>query len=109
MRGGPNGAEARNRCAIARCAGGLRERSCQRRELLSLNQLCQRNCCGLRADSCEITTLTRAGPRKFIASSRAPRRSFGSSTKKPLPPKASITLRSEEHTSELQSLRHLVC
>src|SRR6516164_7463423 len=69
-----------------------RERSYQRRELLSLNQLCQRNCCGLRAEPCEITTLTRAGPRKLIASSRAPRRSFGSSTKKPLPPKASITL-----------------
>src|SRR5260370_931831 len=55
-----------------------RERSYQRRELLSLNQLCQRNCCGLRAEPCEITTLTRAGPRKLIASSRAPRRSFGS-------------------------------
>ena len=64
----------------------------QRRELLSHNQLCQRNCCGLRAEPCEITTLTRAGPRKLIASSRAPRRSFGSSTKKPLPPKASMTL-----------------
>src|SRR5260370_27271758 len=61
-------------------------------ELLSLNQLCQRNCCGLRADPCEITTLTSAGPRKSIASSRAPGRSFGSSTKKPLPPKASMTL-----------------
>src|SRR5260370_28418633 len=69
-----------------------RERSYQRRELLSLNQLCQRNCCGLRAEPCEITTLTRAGPRKLIASSRAPRRSFGSSTKKPLPPKAALTL-----------------
>src|SRR5262249_18672956 len=69
-----------------------RERSYQRRELLSLNQLCQRNCCGLRAEPCEMTTLTRAGPGKFIASSRAPRKSFGSSTKKPLPPKASITL-----------------
>jgi len=34
------------------------------------------------------TMLTRAGPRKFIASSRAPRMSFGSLTKKPLPPKA---------------------
>src|SRR5215510_14225885 len=54
-----------------------RERRYQRRELLSLNQLCQRNCCGLRAEPCEITTLTRAGPGKFIASSRAPRRSFG--------------------------------
>src|SRR5262245_11835637 len=69
-----------------------RARGYQRRELLSLNQLCQRNCCGLRVEPCEITTLTRAGPRKFIASSRAPGRSFGSSTKKPLPPKASITL-----------------
>jgi hypothetical protein len=54
------------------------------------SQLCQRNACGLRAAPCEITTLTRAGPRKFIASSSAPFRSFGSSTKKPLPPKASI-------------------
>src|SRR2546430_6182492 len=69
-----------------------RERSYQRRELLSLNQLCQRKCCGLRAEPCEITTLTRAGPREFIASSRAPRRAFGSSTKKPLPPKPYITL-----------------
>ncbi len=48
-------------------------------------QLCQRNCCGLRAAPCEITTLTRAGPRWFIASSRAPFRSVGFSTKKPLP------------------------
>src|SRR5262249_30651007 len=69
-----------------------RELSYHTRELLSLNQLCQRNCCALRAEPCEITTLTRAGPGKFIASLRAPRRSFGSSTKKPLPPKASITL-----------------
>src|SRR5262249_1880054 len=90
-----SGARARNRCVIARCAGDLAASAVtrgERRELLSLNQLCQRNCCGLRAEPCEITTLTRAGPRKFIASSRAPRRSFGSSTKKPLPPKASITL-----------------
>src|SRR5262245_16988582 len=93
IRGGPNGAKARNRCAIAPVRGRPnRERSYQRRELLSLNQLCQRNCCGLRAEPCEITTLTRAGPQKLIASSRAPRRSFGSSTKTPLPPKASITL-----------------
>src|SRR5215471_7940752 len=90
--GRPDGAKARNRCAIARRARPNRERSHQRRELLSLNQLCQRNCCGLRAEPCEITTLTRAGPRKLIASSRAPRRSFGSSTKKPLPPNASMTL-----------------
>jgi hypothetical protein len=54
------------------------------------SQLCQRNCCGFLAAPCEITTLTRAGPRWFIASSRAPFKSFGSSTKKPLPPKASI-------------------
>src|SRR5262249_6128896 len=53
---------------------------------LSLDQLCQRNFCGLRAEPCEITTLTRAGPRKFMASSRASRRFLGSSTKKPLPP-----------------------
>src|SRR5437899_9064850 len=52
----------------------------------SAAQLCQRNACGLRAAPCESTTLTRAGPRKFIASSRAPRMFFGSSTKKPLPP-----------------------
>src|SRR6516164_1047458 len=31
-----------------------RERSYLRRELLSLNQLCQRNCCCLRAEPCEI-------------------------------------------------------
>ena len=78
-----------------RCKGGINKGP--RREWRGpltrhQNQLCQRNCCGLRAEPCEITTLTRAGPRKFIASSRTPRRSFGSSTKKPLPPKASITL-----------------
>jgi hypothetical protein len=59
-----------------------RPRSCE----TSASQLCQRNCWGLRAEPREITTLTRAGLRKFIASSRVPRRSFGSSTKKPLPP-----------------------
>ena len=32
-------------------------------------QLCQRNACGFLAEPCEITTLTSAGPRKFIASS----------------------------------------
>jgi hypothetical protein len=69
--------------------GRRRER---RGPLISLNQLCHRNCCGLRAEPCEMMTLTRAGPWKFIAASRAPRKSFGSSTKKPLPPKASITL-----------------
>src|SRR5215469_8931197 len=58
---------------------------------VSLDQLCQANSCALRAEPCEITTLTKAGPRKFIASSSAPRRFFGSSTRKPLPPKASIT------------------
>ena len=58
----------------------------------SADQLCQRNCCGLRADSWEIRTLTSAGPRKSIASCKAPFRSFGSSMKKPLPPKASIIL-----------------
>ena len=81
MRGGPNWCQRtkslRDNPVRAR---PNRERSYQRRELLSLNQLCQRNCCGLRAEPCEITTLTRAGPRKLIASSRAPRRSFGSST-----------------------------
>src|SRR5262249_6766090 len=64
--------ESRYRCAGERAAHGPFD--------LSSNQLCQRNCCGLRAESCEMTTLTRAGPRKSIASSRAPRRSFGSST-----------------------------
>src|SRR5262245_2118432 len=39
-------------------------------------QLCQRNCCGFLAEPCESTTLTNAGPRWFIASSRAPFRSF---------------------------------
>jgi hypothetical protein len=63
----------------------------QRRFDVTLDQLCQVNSCALRADPCEITTLTSAGPRKLIASSRAPRRSFGSSTMTPLPPKASIT------------------
>ena len=42
------------------------------RGLADRHQLCQRNCCGLRAESWESTTLTRAGPRKFIASSSAP-------------------------------------
>src|SRR5262249_44992169 len=55
------------------------------------NHWCQRNCCGLRAEPCDSTTLTSAGPGKSIASSSAPRMSFGFSTKKPLPPKASIT------------------
>src|SRR5437667_6675583 len=45
----------------------------------SVAQLCQRNACGFLAAPCEITTLTRAGPRWFIASSRAPRMFFGSS------------------------------
>jgi NAD(P)-dependent dehydrogenase (short-subunit alcohol dehydrogenase family) len=58
----------------------------------SADQLCQRNSCGLRADSWEIRTLTSAGPGKSIASCKAPFRSFGSSMKKPLPPKASIIL-----------------
>jgi len=34
---------------------------------VSLDQLCQVNCCSLRAEPCEITTLTRAGPGKAIA------------------------------------------
>src|SRR4029453_14058877 len=61
-----SGARARNRCAIARCAGRPnRERSYPRRELLSLNQLCQRNCCGLRGGPREITKLTgRGAPNK---------------------------------------------
>jgi hypothetical protein len=41
---------------------------------------------GFLAEPCEITTLTSAGPREFIASSRAPFRSFGTLRKKPLPP-----------------------
>ena len=60
------------------------------REVLQTYE-CQRNCCGFLAEPCESTMLTSAGPRWFIASSRAPRMCFGSSTKKPLPPKASIT------------------
>jgi hypothetical protein len=54
-------------------------------------QLCQRNCWGLRPEPWLSTMLTSAGPRKFIASASAPLMSFGSSTKKPLPPKASMT------------------
>src|SRR5262249_14920191 len=60
LRGGPSGARARN-C----CVGDLTASAITRGDSLSLNQLCQRNCCGLRAEPCEITTLTRAGPRKF--------------------------------------------
>ena len=44
------------------------------------NQLCQRNSCALRCEPWLSLTLTSAGPLKFIASSSAPRRSFGSST-----------------------------
>src|SRR5438876_824709 len=58
----------------------------------SADQLCQRNCCGLRADSWEIITLTSAGPPNAIAASSALFRSFGFSTNQPLPPKASIIL-----------------
>ena len=58
----------------------------------SADQLCQRNCCGLRADSWEIITLTSAGPLKAIASCSADCKSFGFSTNQPLPPKASIIL-----------------
>src|SRR5881409_350507 len=58
----------------------------------SADQLCQRNCCGLRADSCEIMTLTSAGPLNAVACSSADFRSFGFSTNQPLPPKASIIL-----------------
>src|SRR5262249_34816744 len=43
-------------------------------------QLCQRNSCALRCEPRLSLTLTSAGPLKFIASSSAPRRSFGSST-----------------------------
>ena len=43
-------------------------------------QLCQRNCCGFRADPWLKRQLTSAGPLKFIASSSAPFRSRGSST-----------------------------
>ena len=59
---------------------------------LLLDQLCQANCCALRVEPCDSTTLTRAGPSWAIALSSAPRMSFGSSTKKPLPPNASIIL-----------------
>jgi uncharacterized membrane protein (DUF2068 family) len=55
-------------------------------------QLCHLNCCGLRADSCEITTLTSAGPLNAVACSSALFRSFGFSTNQPLPPNASIIL-----------------
>src|SRR4029077_14288232 len=58
----------------------------------SRDQLCQRNCCSLRAELCDRTMLTRAGPLNFIASSRAFLMSFGSLTKAPKPPKASIIL-----------------
>src|SRR3989442_673630 len=58
----------------------------------SADQLCQRNCCGLRADSWEIMTLTSAGPRKAIASCKATFKSFRVSINQPLPPKASIIL-----------------
>ena len=43
-------------------------------------QLCQRNSCAFRCEPWLSLTLTSAGPGKFIASSSAPRRSFGSST-----------------------------
>ena len=42
-------------------------------------QLCQRNCCGFRADPWLKRQLTSAGPLKFIASSSAPFRFLGSS------------------------------
>src|SRR4030095_10412988 len=54
----------------------------------SVDQLCHLNCCGLRADSCEIMTLTRAGPLNAVACSSALFRSFGFSTNQPLPPNA---------------------
>src|SRR5262249_43529829 len=54
------------------------------------HQLCHLNCCGLRTDSCEIITLTSAGPLNAIAWSSALLRSFGFSTNQPLPPNASI-------------------
>src|SRR6185437_15705017 len=60
--------------------------------ILSRDQLCHLNCCSLRAELCDRTMLTRAGPLNFIASSRAFLMSFGSLTKAPKPPKASITL-----------------
>src|SRR5437764_9006355 len=44
------------------------------------DQLCQRNCCALRCEPWLSLMLTSAGPGKFIASSSAPRTSFGSST-----------------------------
>src|SRR6185503_3184139 len=59
---------------------------------LSLDQACHLNCCSLRAELCDRTMLTRAGPLNFIASSSAFLMSFGSLTKAPKPPKASITL-----------------
>jgi probable F420-dependent oxidoreductase len=45
-----------------------------------LRELCQRNSCAFRCEPRLSLTLTSAGPLKFIASSSAPRRSFGSST-----------------------------
>jgi hypothetical protein len=60
--------------------------------LSSADQLCHLNCCGLRADSWEIMTLTSAGPLKAIASCKALFRSFGFSMNQPLPPNASIIL-----------------
>jgi hypothetical protein len=59
---------------------------------LSLHYACHLNCCSLRAELCDRTMLTRAGPLNFIASSRAFLMSFGSLTKAPKPPNASITL-----------------
>src|SRR4029450_4083406 len=60
--------------------------------VMSLHQLCQANCCALRVDPCDSTTLASAGPLEAFASSSALRMSFGSLTNRPLPPKASITL-----------------
>ena len=82
----------RPRCATRPCLCRMHGPRQPARPVASASaaQLCQRNGCGFLAAPWLITTLTRAGPGKFIASSRAPRRSFGSSTKKPLPPKASI-------------------
>ena len=56
------------------------------------DQVFQPNCCALRAEFCDSTMLTRAGPLNFIAASSALRMSFGSWTKAPKPPNASIIL-----------------
>src|SRR5437667_7468110 len=69
----------------------------------SAHQLCQRNCCGLRAESWEIITLTSAGPPNAIAASSALFRSFGFSTNQPLPPNASRSAARSEPAAGLRA------